>query len=81
MQNFGVGSGVKFQGDLYVLDSGIIPIVRMTTSKIDPSFSVNKLGDIEVDWGDGTREKNVFSHKYTDEFSEHEVNFSVKMMY
>lgn len=29
LQNFGTGSGVKYQGDLYVLDSGVIPIVTM----------------------------------------------------
>lgn len=75
LHNFGAGSGVKYQGDLYVLDSGIIPIVRMTTSKIDPSFTVKKNSDIEVDWGDGIREKNVFTHMYTDSVSEHEVIF------
>lgn len=75
LNNFCTGSGVKYQGNLYVLDSGIIPIVRMTTSKIDPSFSVNKHGDIEVDWGDGTWGKNIFKHTYTDGVKSHDVVF------
>lgn len=74
LHNFGAGSGVKYQGDLYVLDSGIIPIVRMTTSKIDPAFSVGKNGDIEVDWGDGTRGKK-FTHTYTDGIGTHDIVF------
>lgn len=75
LHNFGAGSGVKYQGDLYVLDSGMIPIVTMTTTKVDPSFSVTKSGNIEVDWGDGTRENNMFSHIYTDGVEEHKIVF------
>lgn len=72
---FGIGSGVKYQGDLYVLDNGNIPIVRMTTAKADPSFSVVRSGDIEVDWGDGVREINKFEYTYADGIDNHDIVF------
>lgn len=75
LHNFGAGSGVEYQGDLYVLDSGMIPIVTMVTLNTNLSFMVSANSDIEVDWGDGTREKNVFSHMYIDGASKHEILF------
>lgn len=75
LRNFGAGSGVKYQGDLYVLEGRGIPVVRMTTTKNDPSFMVVRNGDIDVDWGDGTKETNVFSHTYTDDAESHSIVF------
>lgn len=75
LHTFGAGSGVKCAGNLYVLDGGMIPIVRMTTAKVNPSFEVNKSGDITVDWGDGIIEENVFTHAYTDGIASHNIVF------
>lgn len=71
LQNFGQGSGVMCQKDLYVLDSS--EIVRMTTTAKELNLLIVHEDDIEVDWGDGCREKNIFIHTYTDSLSEHEV--------
>lgn len=75
LRSFDTGSGVKFGGNLYVLDSPEIEIVRMTTGRVDPLFNVTKTSDITVDWGDGVVEKNVFAHTYTDGVAEHNIVF------
>lgn len=49
-------------------------IVEMTTLADTLSFSVDGKG-IEVDWGDGVREKDVFSHIYTDGAASHNIAF------
>lgn len=76
--DIGVGSGIKYEGDLYVLKSEkIVPegelIVTTTTMKANFSFVLWPIIDIMVDWGDGVIEKNVFSHTYTDGASSHNI--------
>lgn len=61
LHNFSAGSGVKYQDDLYVLDSGSIPIVRMTTKKLIQRLM--SLGQEILWWiGEMVSEKRIFSH-------------------
>lgn len=71
-QSFSSGSGVFKEDKLYVI--GDVEIVRMTTLSQTPSFTVAKNDDITVDWGDGVKEINIFSHTYSDE-GPHEIRF------
>lgn len=73
LNTFGAGSGVVCDGDLYVLEEAKA-IVTMRTAKESVSFTVTKTSDITVDWGDGIKEKNVFSHSYGS-VVEHEIRF------
>lgn len=82
LHSFGVGSGVKYNGDLYVLGSGeiVIPedvdlLMEITTSSLYISFKVIKYEDIFVDWGDGVISKNNFSHTYTDDALFHNIRY------
>lgn len=51
------------------------PIVTMTTIENDLWFTIEKAGDIKVDWGDGHSDLNVFDHSYVDGLQEHTIKF------
>lgn len=74
LHNFGVGSGVKHNGDLYVLKETVPPIITMTTTRADFSFDGRINGNFEVDWGDGSRDKNTKKHTYTDGLGQHTIS-------
>lgn len=61
-------------GDAYE-EFDLDTIVTMVTTKLNPFFIVDKQGDILVDWGDGSIEKNVFTHLYKDQNSFHRIKF------
>lgn len=75
------GSGIKYEGDLYVLKSEkIVPegevIVMATTTKADVIFGISGKSRVIVDWGDGVVETNtVFRHTYTDGAQSHDIKF------
>lgn len=75
LQYFNIGSGIKYAGDLYVLDSLETEIVRMSTTKTNLTFKIVSNSDIKVDWGDGTIDSNVSNHTYTDGLTEHTILF------
>lgn len=49
-----------FISELYPFPS----IATMTTQKTSINFTIVKTSNIEVDWGDGTRDTNIFTHTY-----------------
>lgn len=72
LHDFGSGSGVMYQGNLYVLD-GEVELVRMTTEARTIKFSYNKNNYIVINWGDGQIEVDATRHTYTDELLEHTI--------
>lgn len=76
LHTFGVGSGVKYGENLYVLGSeGEVPIAEMTTTASKVSFVITKIGDIEIDWGDGFSSSELYMHEYTDGLESHNIKF------
>ncbi len=80
LHDFGTGSGIKAEGELYVLksDEVVIPdnfkaVIKATTIKNEISFSFYRQGDTYTDWGDGTIDKNVDDHIYSDGLETHDI--------
>lgn len=78
LHTFGVGSGVKYNGDLYVLESEDNDVLfRMTTTGQNISIRLGyeiMSSQLEmIDWGDGVLEEIGEKHVYSDGISEHEI--------
>lgn len=74
LNTFGVGSGIKCNGDLYVLESEEEPILEFVLDKGNEiTMGIIHEGDVNVDYGDGIKVKNIFKHTYTDGKTEHRI--------
>lgn len=78
LQNFGAGSGVKYQDNLYILNKAdeTPEIIKAKVVGDYCGFTISKADDIIVDWGDGNIDhSNNFVHSYNDGLNEHTVSF------